>query len=183
MRRLSIDFAPFSVRRELSRVHPFALSLAVAGLLFCLLAGVRIHRLLSRLDSLDREAAHLAARAMRVNRRTAAASGEPIDPKLGSAVNSAIARLNVPWSDVLDALEAATPPQVFILSATPEAIGEKLKIEAQSGSPEQIVSYISALEQQPRFSSVYLMKHQRVRDGSADVIRFQIQAQWRESEH
>ncbi|RDU98402.1 PilN domain-containing protein [Trinickia dinghuensis] len=182
MKPISIDFAPFSVQREWHRVHPVARWLAVAGLLLCLLAGVRVQKLFHRLDSLDSEAARLAARAARLDRRSAAVTSAPIDAKRGEAVNSAVARLNLPWSDILDTLEAATPQQVSLLSVTPDTSGAQLKIEAESVSAEAMIGYIKALELQPRISSVYLMKHERVHDGFVDVIRFQIEAQWRRAE-
>lgn len=183
MRRLCVDFAPFSVQRELHRVHPLARWLIIAGLLSCLLAGVRIHKLLRRLDSLDREAVYLAAKAARIDQRSIVAASAPIDAKQGEAVNAAVARLNLPWSDIFDTLEAATPEQVSLLSITPETRGAHLKIEAQTGNAEYMMSYIEALEQQPRISRVYLTKHERIRDGFAEVIRFQIEAQWRRAEH
>ncbi|RKP46470.1 PilN domain-containing protein [Trinickia fusca] len=179
MRRLSIDFAPFSVQRELHRAHPAARWLALAALLLCALAGVRVHKLFLHLDSLDREAEHLAVNAARVGLRSTPVTSAPIDAKQGEAVNAAVARLNLPWSYILDTLEVATPEQVSLLSVTPESSSAQLKIEAQSVSAEGMIGYIKALEQQPSISRVYLIKHERIHDGFTDVIRFQIQAQWR----
>ncbi len=178
MKRLHIDLAPFSVRRQLYRTHPAARWLALAGLLLCVLAGVRAQKLFARLDSLDREAAQLAARAAEPV-RSRAATGGPIDAKQGAAVNAAIARLNLPWDNILDAVEAATPPKVALLSITPDPARALLRIEAEGSSSEDMIGYLKALEQQPLFGRVDLVRHELAKDHTDGVIRFQIEAQWR----
>jgi Tfp pilus assembly protein PilN len=97
-------------------------------------------------------------------------------------VNAAVARLNLPWDDILDALEAATPQQVALLSITPEPSRALLKVEAQVATSEAMIDYLKALEKQPLVGRVYLVKHEHVRDGADSVIRFQIEAQWRRTE-
>lgn len=178
MRVLNIDLAPFSLRRQLHRIHPAARGLAVAALLLCVLAGFRAHKLLARLDSLDAQAAHLAARAAESTRSAVRVPSEPVDAKQGAAVNAAVARLNLPWDDILDALEAATPKQVALLSITPEPSRALIRIEAQ-GSGEDMIAYLKALEQQPLIGRVYLVKHETARDSANGIIRFQIEALWR----
>jgi Tfp pilus assembly protein PilN len=178
MKSLHIDFAPFTVRRQLHRIHPAARWLALAALLLCVLAGFRAQKLLVRLDSLDAQAAHLAARAAESARPVVAVTNEPIDVKQGAAVNAAVARLNLPWDDILNALEAATPARVALLSITPEPSRALLRIDAQ-GSGEDMIAYLKALEQQPLIARVYLVKHEIARDSANGIIRFQIEAQWR----
>ncbi|MFC0398865.1 PilN domain-containing protein [Paraburkholderia rhizosphaerae] len=179
MRRLHIDLAPFSVRRLLYRTHPALRWLALAGLLMCLLAGVRAQKLLTRLDALDEETGHLAERAARAARVRLTVARAPVDPKQGAAVNAAVARLNLPWDDILDALEAATPHQIALLSITPDASRALLRIEAEGASSEDMIGYLKSLQQQPLFGRVYLVRNELAKDHSDGVMRFQIEAQWR----
>jgi Tfp pilus assembly protein PilN len=179
MKRLSLDLAPFSVRREFHRVRPLARTLALLGLLLCALAGVRIHERLLRLDLLDREGEQLAARAERAARASTSAESEAIDTKQGAAVNAAVARLNLPWDALLDAVEAATPSQVALLSITPEPGRAMIRIEAECSDSKGMIDYLTSLGQQPLFGAVNLVKHELSKDGQDSVIRFGIEVQWR----
>lgn len=179
MKPLHLDLAPFSMQRQLYRTHPIARWLVVAGLVSCVLAGYRAHKLFDRLDSLDRQSAHLAARAAQSARAHVKVTSAPVDAKQGAAVNAAVARLNQPWANILDAVEAATPPQVALLSIAPEPNRALLRIEAEGSNSHDMLDYLTALEQQPLFGRVYLVKHEVTRDGTDSVIRFLIEAQWR----
>jgi Tfp pilus assembly protein PilN len=179
MKRLQIDLARFSWRRQLYRIRPSARWLAMAGLLCCVLAGVRAHKLFGRLESLDEQAARFAARAAAAARSSETVASAPIDAKQATAVNAAVARLNLPWDDILNALEAATPRQVAVLSITPEASSALIRIEAEGNSSEDMIEYLKALGRQPLFARVYLVKHELTRDGTDGVFRFQLEAAWR----
>jgi Tfp pilus assembly protein PilN len=179
MKPLHIELAPFSLRRALHRMHLAARLLCVAGLLLCVLAGFRAQKLLVKLDSLDQQAAHLTARAEQTARASSRVTSEPVEAKQGAAVNAAVGRLNLPWGEILDALEAATPQQVALLSITPEPGRALLRIEAECSGSKDMIAYLEVLEQQPLFEHVDLVRHELARDGADGVIRFQIEAQWR----
>lgn len=179
MNRLHIDFAPFDIRRELYRAPAAVRSLTLAALLLCVLAGFRVHQLFHRIESLDREQARLAAQRAANAQQPMIAAHVSIDVKQSEAVNSAVAQLNLPWDDIFNAIEAATPPQVSLLSIQPEPRSAQLKIGAQSSGSDDMIAYLRALEQQPSVERVYLTKHEHVRDGFSEVLRFQIQVQWR----
>jgi len=179
MNHLHIDFAPPSLLRELYRTRPIARWLAVAVVMSCIVVGFRAHELLGRLETLDRQAASFAARSGARARQSTALLQTPIDVKQAAAINAAVARLNLPWADILDALEAATPEPVSVLSVRPDPRSAQIKIEAQSSHAEDMIGYLAALEQQPSIGHVYLTKHERVHDGFGEVIRFEIEVQWR----
>ncbi|WP_109477246.1 PilN domain-containing protein [Paraburkholderia sp. C35] len=182
MKRLHIDLAPFGWRRALYRPHPAARLLTVMALLMCVMAGHRAYRLFLHLDSLQFEAARLASRADRSAHAAHGASNMPIDAKQAAAVNAAVARLNLPWGRILDAVEAATPAPIALLSIAPEPARALLKIEAECASSKDMIDYLTQLEQQPLFERVTLVRHERMRDGMDSVIRFQVEAQWRRVE-
>ncbi|TXC79057.1 PilN domain-containing protein [Paraburkholderia azotifigens] len=179
MKRLPLDLAPLTMRREFHRVRPLARMLALLGLVLCALAGLRIHERLLRLDSLDREGERLAARAERAARASTSVRSEPIDMKQGVAVNAAVARLNLPWDALLDAIEAATPSQVALLSITPEPGRALIKIEAECSDSKGMIDYLASLGRQPLFGAVNLVKHELSKDGQDSVIRFGIEVHWR----
>ncbi|CAB3771240.1 hypothetical protein LMG29739_05987 [Paraburkholderia solisilvae] len=181
MKRLHIDLAPLSARRQLYRSHPLARCIALAALVACVLAGMRAHKLFGRLDALEREQEHIASRAAQAARSRANVASRPIDAKQGAAVNAAVARLNLPWDDILDAVEAATPAKVALLSITPDAGRALLRIEAEGSNSDEMIGYLKALEQQPLFERVDLVRHELAKDHMDGVIRFQIEAQWRRS--
>jgi len=184
MKRLHLDLAPFSLRREWYRLGPAPRALALSALLLCVLAGVRAHKLLVRLDVLDGQLTRLETRAEHARSATTVRS-EPIDAKQAAAVNVAVAHLNLPWNDILDAVETATPSQIAVLSITPEPGRALIRIEAETssgpGSSQDMIGYLAALEQQPLFARVNLVKHELAKDGVDSVIRFSIEAQWREA--
>ena len=152
---------------------------ALAGVLLCILAGIRINEHLDRLDALDREAARIAARVERLERASKAVKTTPIDVKQGTAVNAAIARLNLPWDGLLDAIEAATPSQIALLSITPAPGRALVRIEAECNTSKDMIDYLSELEQQPMLTGVNLVKHELVKDGGDSVLRFDVEVQWR----
>ncbi|CAB3769681.1 PilN domain-containing protein [Paraburkholderia humisilvae] len=178
MKRLHIDLAPASARRHLYRSHPLARCLALAAAVLCVVAGMRAHGLFNRLDALAQEQEHIASRAAQTARSRANVARAPVDAKQGAAVNAAVARLNLPWDDILNAVEAATPAKVALLSITPDASRALLRIEAEASSSGVMIDYLKALEQQPLFVRVDLVRHELAKDHTDGVIRFQIEAQW-----
>jgi Tfp pilus assembly protein PilN len=181
MKRVQIDLAPASARRQLYRSHPVVRCIALAALILCVVAGMRVHKLLGRLDALQREQERIVSRAAQSARSRATVASRPIDAKQGAAVNAAVARLNLPWDDILDAVEAATPPKVALLSITPDASRALLRIEAEGSNSDDMIGYLKALEQQSLFERVDLVRHEIAKDHTDGVIRFQIEAQWRRS--
>jgi Tfp pilus assembly protein PilN len=181
MKRLHIDLAPLSARRQLYRSHPLMRLLALVALIACVIAGLRAHKLLSRLDVLESQQERIASHNAQAARARASVASRPVDAKQGAAVNAAVARLNLPWDDILDAVEAATPPKVALLSVTPDASRALLRIEAEGTGSDAMIGYLKALEQQPLFERVDLVRHEMSKDRMDGVIRFQIEAQWRRS--
>jgi Tfp pilus assembly protein PilN len=180
MRSLSIDLAPFSVRREWHRIRPFARVLALIGLLLCGVAAWRAQTLLVRLQALDAQTARIVERNDRIVRAAQRVSREPLDAKQAAAVNLAVARLNLPWDALLDAIEAATPAQIALMSITPAPARALLRIEAECEDAQGMLDYLAALGRQPMLGRVTLTRHELVKDGMDKVLRFQIEVQWRE---
>ncbi|MBI0326722.1 pilus assembly protein [Burkholderia plantarii] len=179
MRSLPIDLAPFSVRREWHRIRPYARVLALAGLVLCGVAAFRAQTLIVRLQALDGEAARIAERNERALHAPQRPRSEPIDARQAAAVNLAVARLNLPWDDLLDAIEAATSSKIALMSITPEPARALIRIEAECAGSPDMLDYLGALARQPLVGRVTLTRHELVKDGMDGVLRFQVEVQWR----
>ncbi|MBN3759281.1 pilus assembly protein [Burkholderia sp. Ac-20365] len=179
MRRLSIELAPFSMRREWYRIRPSVRLLALAGALLCTVGAYRAQTVLVHLHALERESTQIVDRNERAAHASQRVHSEPIDVKQAAAVNLAVARLNLPWDNLLDAVEAATPTQIALMSITPEPGRALIRIEAECASSKDMLDYLSSLGRQPILGRVTLTRHELVKDGMDNVLRFQVEVQWR----
>jgi hypothetical protein len=104
---------------------------------------------------------------------------EPVDVKQAAAINLAVARLNLPWDNLLDAIEAATSTQIALMSITPEPGRALLRIEAECAGSKEMLDYLDSLGRQPLVGRVTLTRHELVKDGMDSVFYFQVEVQWR----
>jgi Tfp pilus assembly protein PilN len=180
VRRLAIDFAPRSWTGGWLATRASTRLLAIVALALCFGAAIGIARLLGRIDAADealrRAAPSVAAQAQAM--RAAAAPRVAVDAEQADAVNGAIGRLNLPWRDVFDALEAATPASVALLAVEPDARHGLLRVEAEVGSTEEMIGYVERLKRQAFLSSVFLVKHEINADDANQPLRFQVEARW-----
>lgn len=99
-----------------------------------------------------------------------------------NAVNRAIAQLNLPWRDVFDAIETATPESVALLTLDPDAKKRLLKATAEAKTSDAMIAYIEQLKQEPFFDLVVLTRHEVNEQDPNRPIRFQFDAHWAEVE-
>jgi Tfp pilus assembly protein PilN len=179
MRRQSIDFAPASFSRTLERTHPLVLALAAGGLILCLAAGWQAQRGLDHIAAVDEEIGQTQRDLdSRVRRRGAPVESGVTDEQAAS-VNAAIRQLNLPWRDVLDAIEAGTPEGIELLTLEPDAKRSVVKIEGETQNSDAMLAYVEQLKQQPFLSGVFLIKHIVDEADGRHVLRFEIEAAWR----
>jgi Tfp pilus assembly protein PilN len=180
MKRLRIDFAPQSARTALARMHPLAW-LAVAAAL-----GAGAHAAIVYTD-VARQRQGAADELRRVQSRSAAQAAAsqpkpkaPIPEQQAHAVNAAIAQLNLPWRDVLDAVESATPATIALVALEPDAKKHIVKGTAEAKTGDAMIAYIEELKRQPFFRFVVLTKHEINAQDPNRPLRFQFEAQWGE---
>ncbi|BCG02465.1 hypothetical protein PPGU19_070330 (plasmid) [Paraburkholderia sp. PGU19] len=179
MRSLPIDLAPFSMRREWYRIRSSVRVLALVGVLLCGVGAYRAQTLLVHLHALERESTRIVDRNERATHASQRVHSEPVDLKQAAAVNLAVARLNLPWDNLLDAIEAATPTQIALMSITPEPGRALIRIEAECTGSKDMLDYLGSLGRQPMLGRVTLTRHELVKDGMDSVLRFQVEVQWR----
>ncbi|HTD05059.1 PilN domain-containing protein [Undibacterium sp.] len=94
------------------------------------------------------------------------------------AVNAAVQQLNLPWRDVLNAIEAATPKSIALISLEPDAKAATLRGHAEAKTPDDMIAYIEQLKKEEFFIQVQLLKHEIVEQDPNRPYRFQFEVLW-----
>lgn len=177
MNAVKIDFSAGSIRRTLFHTGPAVLLLAGAGLLLCATAAQRSWQV--------RQQRARASEIQQIRQRVAALSQVPrevatvvIGPAQAQFVNSAIGQLNLPWRDLLDAVQGATPREIGLLALEPEPRKQLLKLTAEAKTSDDMVAYVAQLKQQAMFTNVMLVRHEMNEQDPHRPLRFQVEAVW-----
>lgn len=181
MKPLHINFAAPSLLRAALETHPLAYLLGVLGVAFCtaaILAGLAQRR---EYQTYSVELQRMQAKLDERNTRRPAPKKPAIPEAQAAAVNAAIAQLNLPWRDLLDAIETATPVNIALLALEPEAKKHLIKGSAEAKTSDAMIAYIEQLKQQTFFDAVTLSKHEVNEQDPNRPIRFQFEAQWAHS--
>lgn len=179
MSRVSIDFAPPTAQALMYRLRPWVALVLLLGLFAAAGAGWRLWSLQRQFEALQQtlEGTHqrLAQRVARPVRAKVL-----ITPELAGTVNAAVRQLNIPWSDLLDALEAAASPRIALLEIRPDAGAHRLLGVAEARSSEEMITYVQRLKAQPQFSAALLTAHQVNDQNRNKPVRFDFSVTWRE---
>jgi len=135
----------------------------VASLAFLLLAGVAVgwatwslHGVRLERQQIQNALAHGQQRQRAPSPRAGEATTPPDAAKHMDAVTM---RLNVAWSELLDAIERNTSPKVAILSLEPDAMSGSVALTAEARSLDDLLAYAEALRQDGAFAAVQLGQH------------------------
>jgi Tfp pilus assembly protein PilN len=181
MKIIRIDFAPPSAMRVMIQTRPAAWLFGFIGIALCAFAAVHAVSLSQEKNARQSDVQHLhAALALHTSQKPLPVAITISDIQ-GTAVNTAIGQLNLPWRDVLDAIEAATPPAIALLALEPDAKKHLLKGMAEAKTSDDMITYIESLKQQEFFADVGLTKHEINGQDLNRPIRFQFEAHWREA--
>jgi Tfp pilus assembly protein PilN len=178
MKKIAIDFAPRSPWRSICRINAWTALALLLGLALCSATGVLGQHTLATIDT---DSAALQGINQKLNERD---TNKPAPKKIAvgdaqaSAVNTAIAQLNLPWGDVFDAVEAATPKNVALLALEPDAKRDVVKGVAEAKTSDDMIAYIEQLKKQNFFQTVLLTKHEINEQDPNKPLRFQFEAQW-----
>jgi hypothetical protein len=179
MRRQPIDFAPSSWGRLLEQTGPAARLAALTGLLLCLVAFWQAHRTLRAVDAAEEEIAGVQGELDQRIRQKRAPVESGIGEEPAAAVNAAIRQLNLPWRDVLDAVEAGTPTDLELLALEPDAKRSVIRIEAEAADSEHMLAAVEQYKTQPFLAGVFLTRHAVEETDPHHALRLQIEAAWR----
>ena len=104
------------------------------------------------------------------------------DPKLTAELGSIQHELNVPWTPVLNELEAANhdlAETVSVLSVVPDAEKHTVRIVAEVRQLPDALKYLERLQKSELLRYPMLESHERRKDDPEHPIRIKLSAEWR----
>lgn len=179
MKNSQINFAPHSWHRRLLQITTITWLLTVLGLISC---GIAVLIACSQIQENERSAFALKKIQNQLQDRRAPKPQtiQNLIPEAQvNAINSAVLQLNLPWSDLFDAMEAATPASIAVLAVEPDAKKNIIKGTAEAKNANEMIAYIERLKRQNFFSRVTLNKHETNEQDANRPLRFQFEAQWK----
>ncbi|MDB5991302.1 MAG: hypothetical protein JWQ10_2705 [Herbaspirillum sp.] len=181
MKPSRIDFAPRSLRRTIARTRPATWLIGSIGLMLCASSAVIAYNLLRQGEARQAELQRIQTRiAARI--QPAPARHEVVIPDgQADAVNEIVGRLNLPWRDVFQAIESATPASVALLELSPDAKRHAIKGTAEAKNGDDMLNYIARIGSQPFFDSVVLTRHEINEQDPNRPLRFQFLAVWEDT--
>jgi len=179
MKRIDIDFSPRHWRVALMRAGLIELLLLSLLIILVIIGVPTVNAMRERVLAAESKLELQRTNEERSS-RVAGSGNAPISSLAAAAANEAIRQLNLPWKDLYLALERSTPRRIALLSIEPDAARRLLKLEAQSPSPEAMLDYLGMLRKDGFFSSVALVRHEADETSSSRVVRFMIEATWKE---
>lgn len=181
MQPIRINFAKTSALRAILGAKIITWLALAAGIIACASGGIATLRLLSQSDSHQEELQRLQ-KMVQTRARPAPTRAETILPVHAKAVNDIVSRLNLPWSDVFQSVEAATPATIALLEMSPDPERYAIKGMAEAKTADDMLAYIVQLGQQRFFTSVLLTRHEVNEQDPNKPIRFQFTAEWKRGE-
>ncbi len=178
MNTLDIDFAPTGLWRILRGMSPFAYFAVAGGLALGIWTAVSAYGLLERIAASDAAIAMAKPRTSANVSTKLEAKKSAIGEAQATAINAAVAQLNIPWRDLLDAVESATPKEIALLSLEPDARKNILRGIAEAKTSDDMLSYIEQLKKPGFFDIVVLTKHETKEQDPNKPLRFQFEAHW-----
>ena len=180
MKRSYIDFAPRTWRRDLYRVTPLTWCVLAAAVIVLFYVAYRVQVMLIQTE-VEQSILHQTKAGLQKRTANKQASPKVVIPAAqADAVNLAIVQLNLPWREMLDAIEAATPKNIALLSLEPEARKAILKGSAEAKSSDDMIAFIEQLKKQSFLSGVVLLHHEINEQDPNRPLRFQFEAHWLE---
>jgi Tfp pilus assembly protein PilN len=101
-----------------------------------------------------------------------------ISPEKAQAINAAVQQLNLPWSELMEALEAASVREVAVLEWNPQAESGTLKGMAEARTSDDMITFARRLKTQAFFTSVELTSHQINEQDRNKPMRFDFLVTW-----
>lgn len=180
MKKMHIDLAQPSLRRTIYRTPRAAWSLALAAIALLPALVVGFNKCTDAQRRYEMQVASMRAHEQAPAALKTAVRQPQLVPERAAAINAAIMQLNLPWRELHDAVQAATPPSVALLALEPDARRRVLRITAEAKSSDDMIGYVEQMQAQEWFSGVALTRHEINEQDPNRPIRFQLDAQWRQ---
>lgn len=169
-----IDFARHRpVRRRL------LIAALAAALLGCAYSAWRYVDLTRSLDAARKGILQADDASTRARGASAVPGDTPrIDPSRIAAVNGAISRLNIPWSELLAAFELPHANDIALIALSPDAKRRIVVVQAEARTAEAMVAFAENLRSVERFQHSHLVKHEHRAQDPGSPYRFAVEVRW-----
>jgi len=95
-----------------------------------------------------------------------------------STANQSIARLNIPWRELFQAVESAAATKVGVLVFEPDPRKNLLRLTVEGRSVGAMLAFVDRLQDQPGLQRVQLLHHETNAQDKNRPVRFQLELQW-----
>jgi Tfp pilus assembly protein PilN len=147
------------------------------------LAALSVHGVRLALDLRDARVQLEEMQSMTQRRGAMLRAGARDGGEIGrdtARANAVLRQLNLPWSQLFDAVESSKGDSIALLSIAPDAQQRLLKVSGEASVLDDVLAYLKRLTAVQMFESVYLLDHEfSAKDGQKSV-RFTIAATWRD---
>ncbi len=166
-----ITQSPFSLR-NVNAVNMTMVLLAIILLVFLRLEFVKQHAALTTtLQQLRTEANQQKI----IIKKTPAITFSNEELRFYQTIQQAT---QLPWDDLLDALENAQQNDVYLMQVLPDASAQHVTVEGKATDLKAVLLYIDALAQSKVLKDVFLQQHEVNKELSNTPIDFTIIAKW-----
>jgi len=179
MKAIHIEFAPDSMAKRLHYTAPSTVMLSIVVLVICAGSFWRGNQLFQGHVQLSEKVQDLQADIQKIEKKQVKAPVVKLPQDQVIAINQAVTKLNLPWSDVFDALEKASSDRVALLQVSPNSQKASLKVMAETKSSDDMIAYLEGVKQQKFFTDIVLEKHEINEQDPNKPYRFQFEVQWR----
>jgi hypothetical protein len=175
MSELRLDYQPYSP------IPWIGIVVLVLALITLILTGTYYYGLSSQVSNLEDKVVRAKDRGAQhdlANRSTARSAVE-LAQEVTNA-NDVLRHLSVPWDSLFHAVESSGGHNVTLLAIEPDVEKQQVKIQGEAKNFSALMSYITHLQGQAVFGSVYLQNHDVQKDDPDKPVRFSLLADWQE---
>src|SRR5262245_55632341 len=177
MRTLALDYRTGSGPAvRLARMAVLALGVGLLALTAVLL--VQRWQVLSALRGQTEELRQMAKRSAGVLRARPGDAPEA-EAEIRRA-NTVLEQLNLPWPQLLDAIESTRGENVALLTIQPDARQRTVRVTAEAKSLGEALEYARRLGKDPRLKAVHFVNHEIVQQDAQKPVRVQLLGEWRQ---
>lgn len=94
--------------------------------------------------------------------------------------NDVLRHLGVPWESLFHAVESSGNQNITLLAIEPDIEKLQVKISGEAKTFNSLMNYMTHLQGQPVFGSVYLQNHDVQQDDPDKPVRFSLIATWQD---
>lgn len=95
-----------------------------------------------------------------------------------AAAQDALLRIEKPWNELFQAIEASDNRDVALLEFSPDAERNELALVVEARNLPAMLAYQEQLSQVPALRQVAIASHEIVRTDPNKPVRFNVRAQW-----